>query len=51
MLNTLCDKKHFSGKNDSLNFGHHNFSDVKYLYFLWFRMYLFWVRLGPVLGL
>ena len=50
-VNTLCDKKGFSCKHDSLDFSHHNFSDVKYLYFLCFGMYSFCVRLGSVLGL
>jgi hypothetical protein len=39
------------GKNDTYNFDYHNFSDVKYLYFLCLGMFSFWVHLGPVLGL
>ena len=51
VLNTLSDKKGFSGKKRFLNFGDHNFSDVKYLYFLCLGMFSCWVCLGPVLGL
>ena len=41
----------FSDKNYSHNLDYHNFSDVKYLYFLCLEIYSFWVNLGPVLGL
>ena len=44
MLNTLCDEKGSYDKNDSLDFGDHNFSDVKYLYFLCLGMFFFWVH-------
>ena len=41
----------FSDKIESHNFDYHDFSDVKYLYFLCLEIYSFWVHLGPVLGL
>jgi hypothetical protein len=41
----------FSHKNESHNFDYHNFSDVKYLYFLCLEIYSFWFHLGPILGL
>ena len=50
MLNTLCDKKGFSGKKRFLNFSDHNFGDVKYLYFLCLGMFSFWVLLRACFG-
>ena len=41
----------FSGKHDLYNFDYHNFSDMKYLYFLCLGMFSFLVHLGTVLGL
>ena len=51
LLYTFCDVDSFSDKKESHNFDYHNFSDVKYLYFLCLEIDSFWVHLGPVLGL